>query len=85
MSEPNPASTMTAEDVAAALSAFALGFATAVRETEGGTANDILEVLTQELRDLGGAMNDPEGNATPAKDAVLITAAMLEASAPEGD
>lgn len=83
MSDQKPTATMTAEDFGAAMSAFALSFANAIRETEGGSVNDLLEVLAEELRDLGGAMNDPEGNPTPAKDAVLITAAMLEASAPE--
>lgn len=83
MSDEKQWPVMTAEDFGAALAAFALSFAIAMRETEGGKPNEALKVLAQELRGIGGAMNDPEGNPTPAKDAVLITAAMLEASAPE--
>lgn len=78
-----PSLTMTAEDVGAALAAFALSFTAALRTTDGGSANDALEALASELQDMASHMNDPEGNPTPAKDAVLITAAMLEASAPK--
>ncbi|WP_293810346.1 hypothetical protein [uncultured Bosea sp.] len=73
---------MTAEDVGAAFAGFALSFAAALRTTEGGSANDALRALVDELASLSQGMRDPEGNSTPARDALRMAAAMLAASEP---
>lgn len=76
---------MTAEDVGAALAAFALSFTAALRATDGGSANDALEALANELKDMAGHMNAPDGTPTAARAAIDIAADMLEASAPNGE
>lgn len=81
MSDQKPSQTMTAEDVAAALTGFALSLAPLIGRREL-SPNDILVELSAELTDLVAGMKDRGDQGTPGAEALEITAAMLEASAP---
>lgn len=77
-----PSQPITAEDLGAALSAFALSLAAADRATRQKSANDFLEALANELHGISQSMNAPDGTPTPAREAVSLTADMLFASEP---
>lgn len=73
---------MDTEDVAAALAGFAIAVSVAL-DGKKRTPNQTLELIADELRGLVAGMRKRGDEGTPASEAMLITAAMLEASAPE--
>lgn len=75
---------MRAEDVGAALAGFALSLAPLL-ERKDLSPNALLAELAEELRDLVTGMQQHGDTGTPAAEAMLEAAAMLEASAPTGD
>lgn len=77
-----PSQPITAEDLGAALAAFALSFAAVIMSPRHETPNEVLEALANELKDMGAAMNAPDGTSTPAKAAINVAADMLIASEP---
>lgn len=78
-----PSQPITAEDLGAALSAFALSFAAVIMSPRHETTGEVLEALANELHELAERMNAPDGTPTPAREAVSLTAQMLFASEPE--
>lgn len=82
MSDEKPSQSMTAEDVGAALTGFALSLAPLIGRRDL-SPNDLLSELALELRDLVAGMKERGDTGTPASEALDITAAMLDASAPE--
>ena len=85
MSDEKPSQTMTAEDVGAVLTGFALSLTAAMMSPRNKTPNQVLDGLVSELRDLVEGMSRRGDQGTPAAEALQITAAMLEASAPKGE
>ncbi|WP_420104504.1 hypothetical protein [Bosea sp. (in: a-proteobacteria)] len=84
MSDQKPSPTMTAEDVGAALAGFALSLAPLL-ERKDLSPNELLSELVEELRDLVSGMQRHGDTGTPAAEAMLQAAAMLEASAPNSE
>lgn len=72
-----PSQPITAEDLAAALTAFSIEFSRAVFSTRTKTVDDTLVDLANGLNELAGQMAD-----TPAAAAISLTAKMLVASEP---
>jgi hypothetical protein len=72
---------MTAEDVGAALAGFALSLAPLLSKQQ--TPSGLLDALAIELRGMVDGMTRHGDEGTPAAAALLIAAAMLEATAPE--
>jgi hypothetical protein len=66
-----------AEDLAAALTAFSIEFATAIMSPHHQTPNELLEALANGLHAVAQQMSE-----TPAREAVDLTAKMLFASEP---
>ena len=81
MSDEKPSQSMTAEDVAAALTGAMLAMMAAMGK-KNGTPNERLEIIAEELRGLVDGMRSRGDPGTPAAEALELTAAMLEASAP---
>lgn len=77
-----PSQSITAEDLGAALSAFALSFAAVIMSPRHETPNEVLEALANEMKDMAAHMNAPDGTPTAAKAAIDIAADMLIASEP---
>lgn len=85
MAENNPSPIMRAEDTAAAFSGFTIALVSALADSDLKDPNEVLAKVTTELRDLVAGMIQRGDTGTPAAEAMLITAAMLEASAPPGE
>ncbi len=75
-----PSQPITAEDLGAALSAFALSFTAVIMSPRHETPNEVLEALANELHDMAASMTTPEGEPTPAREAVTLAAQLLMAS-----
>ena len=82
MSDESPSPMMmTAEDVGAALAGFALSLAPLLSKQQ--TPSGLLDALAIELRGMVDGMTRHGDEGTPAAAALLIAAAMLEATAPD--
>ncbi|QEL21727.1 hypothetical protein FQV39_03395 [Bosea sp. F3-2] len=75
---------MTAEDVAATVSAALLAMMAAMGNKKA-SPNERLEIIADELRGLVAGMRAQGDTGTPASEAIEIIAAMLEASAPDNE
>jgi hypothetical protein len=78
MSDEDQHPIIRADDLAAALTAFAIEFAAAMNSPENETPNDALRALAGQLEAMAGKMDD-----TPAAAAIELTSMMLRASEPE--